>query len=91
MSQENVKKRDYYVPKESCINCEISLEMAEDFVVSVIKKSLCELKYYEQLATASRSALGLEYCKASEKKLMFIHGTLERLGQAYPKTRAWPI
>ena len=83
MSQNKEKK---------CINCRISLELSENFVVSALKNSLQQLKYYRNLYIANRDTLKLPFCKeASSKKLSFILNTLEELEKAYPYAKGQEI
>ena len=87
-NKENTgQKRGCYLPKESCINCQISLEMAKDFVASSLKRGLYELRFYEKLSAANRETLGLDSCESSEERLLFIIGMLAELSQAYPKAQ----
>ena len=90
MSQQK-NERDFFLLKESCINCEVSLDMAQDFVASSIKKSLYELQYYENLRADVRRVTGLGSCENNEKKILSIYSMLSKLNEAYPRAKANPI
>ena len=92
MSQNKKDKEGHYDSEKSCKNCQLSLEMAENFVSSSMKQALYQLKYFENLCTANRDALGLEYCsETSTKKLSFILRTLDELEKAYPTAKGQEI